>query len=248
MLDRTYYLHPDTWGSQVTCAEVTLFLTLPAADQEESPPPTTPLKCNPFSPVILIPASSFLVDALCPCFLIQHQLSRGLWGAFLACVGTSASWCNSGVTKTDDRVEAASLEGFQSSSPPKPTASWAMLSHAPYCNDLMLIQDQRPRASIYIRAQETGNPPEPVDYIACLYFSICVHELLPLCGCKRHLRCANLALFFFSYLLVVIQSVSPSRKLNCKQSEKVLQDDVWMLSSQFSPLTAANKIETTCGV
>lgn len=65
---------PDTWGSRVTCAEVRLFLTLAAADQEQPPRPphppppttTTHLKCSPLSPVMLIPASSSLVDALCP--------------------------------------------------------------------------------------------------------------------------------------------------------------------------------------
>lgn len=214
---------------------------------KNSHPPTTHLKCNPLSPVILTPAFFSQVDAVCPCSFNTISAQRRLGGgAVLACVGTSASWYNSGVTETDDCVKAASPEGFQSSSPLKPTTPWALFSHAPYCNDLMLIQDQRPRTSIYIRVQETGKPPEPVDYIACLYFCICVHELLPVCvGVKASVLCKS-GVILLSHLLVLIQRVSPSGKL-ISQSEKVLQDDVWMASSQFSPLAAANEIETTCG-
>lgn len=136
--------------------------------------------------------------------LIQYQLSRGLWGAFLARVGTSASWCKSGVTKTDDCVEAASLEGFQSSSPPMPTTPWAMLSHAPYCNDLMLIQDQRPRASIYITEQETGTPPHPPRvcrlYCMSVFLYLCTWAPSCLCGCKG--ICAVQILRYLAFLFV----------------------------------------------
>lgn len=133
--------------------------------------------------------------------------------------------CNSGVTETDDCVKAASPEGPQCSPPPRPSTPPALLSHAPYCNDLMLIQDQRLRASIYIRTQETGNPPEVVDYIARLYFWMRVHELLPVCvGVKASVPRKSCCILL-SHLLVSIQNVSLRGKL-ISQREKVLQDDV----------------------
>lgn len=156
---------PDAFGGVggVTCLEGRLFLTFSAAGQEYPP-----YKNNPLSPVILTLLSPSLFASL-----IQYQQNRGCRGGGVpACVGTSASWSNSGVTETDDCVKAASPEGSRSSSPPKPSTLLALLGHVPYCNDLMLIQDQRPRASIYIKMQETGTPPprpEPVGCIARLY-------------------------------------------------------------------------------
>lgn len=219
------------WHLGVTCAGGTFCLTFPAADQEY------PLykKC-PLSPVILTPVFSSLLASL-----IQYQQSSGCQGAVPACVGTSASCSNSGVTETDDCVKAVSPEGAQSSSPPKPSTLRALLSHVPYCNDLMLIQDQRPRASIYIKMQETGIPPRAWSHVF-----ICVREPPSrLCGCKCVYT--EQILLFCSHIVWYLFKESPSEKL-ISESEKILQDDVWMLSSQFSPLAAANEIETewTC--
>lgn len=158
---------PDAWGGGHLCWREVIPDLLSNWSRHKN---------NPLSPVILTPLSSSLFASL-----IQYQQNRGCQGAVPACVGTSASWSNSGVTETDDCVKAASPEGSQSSSPPKPSTLQALLSHVPYCNDLMLIQDQRPRASIYIKTQETGTPPEPVGCSARLY--LCTWGASRLCGC-----------------------------------------------------------------
>lgn len=142
--------------------------------------------------------------------LIQYQLSRGLWGGGVpACVGTSASWCNSGVTETDDCVKAASPEGSQSSSPPKPSTPWALLSHAPYCNDLMLIQDQRPRASIYIRSQEDRPPQVCRLYCMSVFLYLCTWAPSCLRGCKG--VCDVQILHYFALTFVGLDTKSSSK-------------------------------------
>lgn len=142
--------------------------------------------------------------------LIQYQQNSDCWGvgggSVPACVGTSASWCNSGVTETDDRVKAASPERAQSSFPPKPPTLWALLSHISYCNDLMLIQDQRPRASIYIRGQKTGIPPLSLSTI--LHVCICVHDPLRVRLEVTASMLSKSQVILLSHLLVFIQRIS----------------------------------------